>query len=187
MCWAIVNSKAHVWLHCVSRPEVCCSAKDLSLSSLGNHSVTHFIVQHWSSSVCDLHMDGWQRDIFGGAPTSAAPLSPFQCSRCVLHVHVRTQGNFYNESVIVLAPDSVVGRNLCRLLTLLSPILVVSTSARHLGGNKQEAQAIGLLLPSPLWRWRIPQLAKRCQVCSVNVALTLTEQLSHSPMTYGVN
>ena len=50
---------------------------------------------------------------------------------------------------------------------------------------KQKAYTIKHL-PSRPWRWPIPQLAKLYEVCSVNVAFTLTEQLSHSPMTCNI-
>ena len=88
-------------------------------------------------------------------------------------VVLSTQDSFYNESALVLGPDSEDGRHLCRCLTSLSLISVVSMSTRRLGRSKQKAYAIGLL-PSRSWGWPIPQLAKHYKIWSVNVAFTMT-------------
>ena len=96
------------------------------------------------------------------------------------------QGSFYNDSAVVSTPGSEDGRHLCRCLTPLSLILVVSTFTCRLGRSKQKAYAIKLL-PSRSWGCHISQLAKLYKVCLVKVAFTLTEQLSHIPVTYDIN
>ena len=101
---------------------------------------------------------GWQWHICGREPISVTQLSPFQCSWCC----TKSQGSLYSESVLVSVPDSEEGRHLCRCLTLLSLILVVSTSTCWLSRSKQKAYAIRLL-PTQPWEWCIPQLANLLQ------------------------
>ena len=119
------------------------SAGLLAIETAGVAKAVHRQI-HASKNNYKTGSDGWQGNIFSGALMSATLLSPFQCSQCCVS---STQDSFYNGSAIVSAPDSEDGSYLCRCLTPVSLILVVSTSTRRLDRSKKKAYTI-VLLPS---------------------------------------
>ena len=100
----------------------------------------------------------------------------FNAASVVLSV----QGSFYNESAIVSAPDLDDRRHLCRCLIPLSLIAVVSMSTRRLARVSRKLTQSDSC-PHILRMASTPVSQSLYKVCSVNVAFTMTEELSQSP------